>query len=105
MQTKMAGLLLSILWFSFTAPAVAQGPWHASETNTRGWQLMTPEERIEHQSRIRGFTSLAECRAYQLRHHQLMEERAKQRGKPLLTGRRDVCEHLNPANDSPPQSD
>jgi hypothetical protein len=105
MQTKMTGLLLPILWFSFAALAIAKGPWHASETNTRGWQLMTPEERIEHQSRIRGFTSLAECRAYQLWHHQRMEERAKQRGKALPTRRRDICEHLSPKKDSPQQID
>ena len=43
--------------------ALARGPWRASETNTRGWQFMTPEERIEHQAKVRGFTSYEECRA------------------------------------------
>lgn len=75
-------------------PAAARGPWRASEANTRGWQLMTPEERIEHQGRVRGFTTLEACRSYQLGHHQLMAERARQRGVALPGGGRDICAHL-----------
>lgn len=55
---------------------------------------MTPEERVEHQAAIRGFTTLEECRAYQAKHHLLMEERARQRDMPLPGGGRDICEHL-----------
>lgn len=82
-----------------TGTASARGPWRASETNTRGWQFMTPEERIEHQSRIRGFTTLEACLAYQAEHHQLMQARARKRGMPLPGGGRDFCEPLkaNPA--------
>jgi hypothetical protein len=89
--------LLPVVLLALAAPAAAGGPWRASETNTRGWQLMTPEERIEHQARIRGFRSYDECRSYQLEHHRLMEERARQRGLELPRGRRDVCEHLRQA--------
>jgi hypothetical protein len=85
MQIKFTTALVIGLLLVNTASA--RGPWRASEANTRGWQLMTPEERIEHQSRIRGFTTLEECRSYQLSHHQLMEERAKQHGM-ALSGRR-----------------
>lgn len=77
--------------------AAAGGPWRASEGNTRGWQLMSPEERIEHQRRVRSFATLDECRTYQRRHHQLMEERARQQGKALPGGRQDICAHLLPA--------
>jgi len=93
----MNTLLAVLLLLAFAAPAAASGPWRASETNTRGWQLMTPEERIEHQARIRGFRTYAECRSYQIEHHRLMEERARQRGLELPRGRRDVCEHLQQA--------
>ena len=72
----------------------ARGPWRASETNTRGWQLMTSEERIEHQAKVRGFTSYEECRAYQVEHHRLIEARARQRGMPLPSGGQDFCAHL-----------
>jgi hypothetical protein len=76
--------------------AAAGGPWRASAANTRGWQLMTPAERIEHQRRVRGFTTLAECRAYQREHHQLIEARARQQGKALPGDGRDICAHLMP---------
>lgn len=78
--------------------AVAGGPWRASEGNTRGWQLMSPEERIEHQRQVRSFATLAECRTYQRQHHALMEERVRQRGKALPGSRQDICAHLLPAS-------
>lgn len=74
--------------------AQARGPWRATETNTRGWQFMTPEERIEHQAKIRGFKTYEECRTYQVEHHRLMEERARQRGMALPSGGQDFCAHL-----------
>ncbi len=75
----------------------ARGPWRASEDNTRGWQLMTPEERVEHQARVRSFKTLGECRAYQQEHHQLMKQRATEKGMALPSGGRDICEHLTPS--------
>jgi hypothetical protein len=80
--------------------ALARGPWRASETNTRGWQFMTPEERIEHQAKVRGFGTYEECRAYQVEHHRLMEARAKQRGMALPSGGQDFCAHLKPGTES-----
>ncbi len=97
--------LLPVLLLALAAPPAAGGPWRASETNTRGWQLMTQEERIEHQARIRGFRSYDECRSYQLAHHRLMEERARQRGIELPRGRRDVCEHLRQAAEPAARAD
>ena len=93
------------LLLAIATPTAGSGPWRASETNTRGWQLMTAEERIEHQARIRGFRSYDECRSYQLAHHRLMEERARQRGIELPRGRRDVCEHLRQAAEPAARAD
>ncbi len=96
-------LLARMLWLTLgaslllAAPAQARGPWRASPDNTRGWQLMTPEERIAHQARVRGFRDYAECHAYQLEHHALMVERARARGLPLGEQHRDICAHLQPA--------
>jgi len=92
--------LIITLLLSVAATAQARGPVRASEGNTRGWQLMTPEERIEHQAMIRSFGTYDDCRKYQVAHHQLMEERAKERGIDLLSGGRDICEHLQPASGS-----
>lgn len=87
---------MALLLLICVGTACVAGPWRASERNTRGWALMTPRERIEHQATVRAFTSLAECRAYQLRHHAQMEARARASGQTLPPGRRDICEHLRP---------
>jgi len=87
-------LILAVFALTLAQAAFARGPWRASESNTSGWQLMSPQERIEHQARIRGFSDYEACRAYQLEHHRLMEARAQERGVQLRPGRRDVCEHL-----------
>lgn len=87
---------LFLLLLICVGTASAAGPWRASERNTRGWALMTPKERLEHQATVRAFTNLAECRAYQLRHHAQMEARARASGQALQPGRRDICEHLRP---------
>jgi len=77
-------------------PAQARGPWRAGEGNTRGWQFMTPEERVEHQAKIRSFRRLDECEAYRAEHHRLMAERAAQQGGQLSRGGRDICQQLRP---------
>lgn len=102
---KVIALLVIPLLFSLVAPVQARGPWRASESNTRGWQLMTPAERIDHQSRIRSFTTYEECLAYQVSHHLLMEERARQRNLALPGGGRDFCEHLKRGKDSRQNAD
>jgi len=90
----MNNILISLSALAFSAAVQAGGPWRASEANTRGWQLMTPEERIEHQARIRSFRTYEECQSYRLAHHEKMEERARQSGRELPRGRRDFCDHL-----------
>lgn len=89
--------LLMACLLAACASSLARGPWRASDQNTSGWDLMSPEERIEHQARIRGFKSYDECQAYRREHHQAMEERARREGRQLGAGRRDFCSHLSPA--------
>ena len=90
--------LFGSLLLAAALAAEARGPWRASEDNTRGWQFMTPEERVEHQARVRGFKTLDECRAYKQEHHRLMEQRAKDKGSAMPSGGRDICAHLKPAS-------
>ena len=97
MKQQVLKSVLTAIGLLLAAEAGARGPWRASAENTRGWQFMTPEERIEHQSRVRGFTTLEECRAYQREHHKLMEDRARERGAAVPAGGRDICGHLNAA--------
>ncbi len=93
-MTRLALCLLLSLNLALPATALASGPWHAAGQNTAGWQYMTPDERVEHQRRMRGFNSLAECRAYQEAHHQRMAERAARAGATLRRKAGSGCEQL-----------
>lgn len=48
-----------------------------------GWELMTPEERVEHRNKMRNFATVEERDAYRREHHKRMAERAKERGVTL----------------------
>ena len=96
MKQQVLKSVLTAICLLLAAEAGGRGPWRANAENTRGWQFMTPEERIEHQSRVRGFNTLEECRAYQKVHHKLMEDRAMERGEAMPSGGRDICGHLKP---------
>ncbi|WP_234827037.1 hypothetical protein [Rhodopseudomonas palustris] len=60
---------------------------------------MSPQERIEHQARVRSFTDYTACEAYRAEHHALMVQRARERGLDLPGGGRDFCDHLKPGAD------
>jgi hypothetical protein len=86
MKKSIYTLIAAILVAGMTiAPAFAGkgSPWAANQGNTWGWQLMTPQERIEHQTKMRSFKTYDECKAYQEEHHKLMETRAKEKGVTL----------------------
>jgi hypothetical protein len=87
--------------------ALAQGPgpgpgagkgsggWRFGPDNTRGWSLMTPEERNEHRQKMLAVTTYAECEAVLEEHRKLIEERAKERGVAPPPGpRTDMCERM-----------
>lgn len=98
MRRAWLGVLAGVL---ISSGAMARGPWRAGEDNTAGWQLMSPQERIEHQARLREFTDYAACRAYLELHHQEMVDRARERALALPRARRDACAHLLPDQERP----
>ncbi|HVK55208.1 MAG TPA: hypothetical protein VM532_09295 [Burkholderiales bacterium] len=100
MTVKLACWMITALSFVFIGSALARGPWRANEGNTTGWYLMSPEERLEHQAKIRAFRSYDACHAYQLQHHRVMAARAAEKGLQLPAERRDFCEHLRPLDSS-----
>lgn len=67
------------------------GRFSSNQQNTYGWQLMTTQERSEHQTKLRSFTDYASCEAYVTEHHQAMEEKAKAKGVTLPVRRQDPC--------------
>lgn len=92
-KRQIAWMLVGAFFFQ-AWPAQARGPLRASEDNTRGWNFMTPEERIAHQAKIRGFKTYAECKAYQIEQHRRIDERAQASGRKSPGGGRDYCAHL-----------
>ena len=65
-----------------------------NQNNTRGWTLMTPEERTTFQKQMREVKTYDECVALQSDHRGAMEVRAKEQGVTLQTPRRNACENL-----------
>lgn len=94
-----AAVMINVVGLAWSGIPASAAPWRASETNTRGWMLMSPQERIEHQARVRGFTDYTACEAYRAEHHALMVQRARERGLDLPGGGRDFCDHLKPRVD------
>jgi hypothetical protein len=67
-------------------------------SNTRGWSMMSSAERTAHRNKMLSMTTLAECKAFQDQHRKLMEERAKQRGRPGPgMPRQEMCERMQAA--------
>ena len=62
--------------------------------NTRGWELMTPEERNAFQKQMRSVKTYDECVAVQTEHRGAMEVRAKEKGVTLQNPRQNACENL-----------
>lgn len=77
-------------------PGAAMGPgarWGADYTS--GWSMMSPQEREEHQSRMRGMTNYEQCKSYMEQHHQQMTQRAQEKGQAApMQPRQDACEGL-----------
>ena len=48
-----------------------------------GSQLMTQQERLQYQNRLRTLKTEQEREAYRLEHHRLMQQRARERGVQL----------------------
>lgn len=80
---------VSLLAFSLclalgiAAPAPAQMQSAPMQERIYGYELMTPQERIEYQARMRALNTEQEREAFRLEHHKKMQERAKAQGKTL----------------------
>lgn len=82
------------LLFALLPAMTAAGPWRADAQNSAGWQFMTPAERVEHQRRMRTFSTLDECKAYQAEHHEKMAQRARGAGIQLRPREDSGCAQL-----------
>lgn len=62
--------------------------------NTRGWSLMTTEERSAYHDKMLAAKTLDECKAIQVEHRQAMEARAKEKGTTLMAARQNACDRM-----------
>ena len=94
MKRKLTySLLLSSLLIGHTGLALAQDRDKLQEQDrdqvlmqeqqVYGWQLMTEQERLEYRNRMRAMKTLEEREQFRFEHHELMQERAKERGVKL----------------------
>lgn len=65
-----------------------------NQNNTRGWALMTPDERTAFQKQMREVKTFDECVLVQTEHRGAMEVRAKEQGVTLPTPRQNGCDNL-----------
>ncbi len=65
-----------------------------NQANSGIWSLMTPEERIANQSKMRAVKTYDECKLVQTEQRTLMEARAKEKGLTLPTPRQNGCDNM-----------
>lgn len=95
MSRQVRNFFVSLIFgLALVTNSWASGPWHATGRNTAGWQFMTPDERIEHQRRMRSFETYEACKTYQAEHHARMAERARGKGVVLERKNETGCEQL-----------
>ena len=65
-----------------------------NQNNTRGWTLMTVEERNAFQLKMREVKTYDECNLAQTEHRSVMEARAKEKGVNLMAPRANACDNM-----------
>jgi hypothetical protein len=95
MKQIFSTIALTLTIFLTVSAAIA-GPsrWSGNQKNTAGWQLMSEEERGQHQTKLRSFTEYALCKEYVDEHHKKMEERAKEKGVDMPVMRHNPCDAM-----------
>lgn len=65
-----------------------------NQNNSGIWSLMTPEERIANQTKMRAVKTYDECKLVQTEQRTLMESRAKEKGVTLPTPPQNGCDNM-----------
>lgn len=64
-------------------PPTAERTQAMDRERVYGWELMTAQERLEYQAKMRAARTLEEREALRFEHHERMEARARAQGKTL----------------------
>lgn len=68
--------------------------WYSNQTNTYGWQLMSPEEQKAHHANMRRFTEYSDCKGYIDEHDKNMKDRTLEKGFELPVIQQNPCETM-----------
>ena len=71
-----------------------QGRFAWNQDVTKGWTLMSEQERVDWNTKMRAVTTYDECKTVQAEHHQLMEVRAQEKGVKLAPPRQNGCDMM-----------
>jgi len=87
MKSKLTALAIAVV----LGTGVAIGASQDAAQTVYGWQLMTPQEQVEHRNKMLSLP-FAERQAYRNEHHEEMKQRAEAQGlrlpdQPLFVGR------------------
>ena len=69
-----------------------------NDSTVYGWQMMSEQERNEYRNRMQALRTEREREQYQMDHHKMMQERAKQRGIMLQDVPMQKQDGTGPAN-------
>lgn len=76
-------IMFCFVWI-FIGVSLAADPAQAQQQGKAyGWNLMTPEERVEHRAKMRSLQTNEEREQFRIEHHKKMKERMKERGVTL----------------------
>lgn len=71
------------------------GRWISfDQSNARGWQLMSVDERTAFQNEMRAVTTYEECSTVRDKHRALLEERASANNVTLMAPPNDICARM-----------
>ena len=86
LSRKLSRLLAALVLASASAIGItlaADPPVAPTQTQVRGSQLMTPQERAAHRNKVQTATSAEERARIRAEEHALMQQRAEQQGLTL----------------------
>jgi hypothetical protein len=93
--SALVGAQTSAAQGSSMGPGYGKGmQFKFNQNNTRGWTLMTAQERSAHHASMISAKSYEECKARQSEQHQTLDARAQEKGVVLPAARENACDRM-----------
>lgn len=66
--------------------------WYSNQSNTYGWEIMSPEEQRQYHMEMQSLSGFDACLDFMAKHNQKMEQRATEKGVVLPAIQYNPCE-------------